>query len=232
MQKLQLVEQEREINAARQEAPTREYALTPTANLKDEEVLAPVNDVFELLIVEPEGSDKQGPFVVSVPSNAVGARLRATIDQYTATIRMGGHMVYEGSIIQDNVALAQGYGIQDQCDIFIFPRGDLPPWTDGCATFVDPEFHALPASSSSVKAIDEKTKGVRETAYREATPDSRAAQPLFAEEEGKSSVGRGMGPSGFLTLPKPLLAGDSDKPPPAAAMPILEPVSPTKPTTG
>ena len=73
MQKLQLVEQEREMNAARQEAPTREYALTPTANLKDEEVFAPVNDVFELLIVEPEGSEKQGPFIVSVghcPSRA------------------------------------------------------------------------------------------------------------------------------------------------------------------
>ena len=120
-------------------------------------------------------------------------------------------MVYGGSIIQDNVPLAQGYGIQDQDDIFIFPRGDLPPRTDGCNTFVDPEFHSLPASSSSVKVFDEKPKGVRETAYREATPDSRAAQPLFAEEEGKSSVGRGMDPSGILTLPKPLLAGDSGK---------------------
>ena len=77
---------------AKQEAPTQEYALTP--NCQDEEVLAPVSDVFELLIVEPEGSEKQGPFMISVPSNAVGARLRATIDQYTATIRMGGRMVY------------------------------------------------------------------------------------------------------------------------------------------
>jgi hypothetical protein len=135
-------------------------------------------------------------------------------------------MVYDGSIIQDNVALAQGYGIQDQCDIFIFPRGELP------ATFRNPDFHSLPASSSSVKAIDEQPRGVRETAYREATPDSRAAQPLFAEEEGKSSVGREVDPSGMLTLPKPLLAGDSDGAPPAAAMPVLEPVSPTKPTTG
>ena len=127
MQRLQLVEQERETNAARQEAPTREYALTPTASLQDEEVLAPVSDVFELLIIEPEGSEKQGHFMISVPSSAVGARLRATINQYTMTIRMGGHMVYDGSIIQDNVALAQGYGIQDQCDIYICPRGDCLP---------------------------------------------------------------------------------------------------------
>ena len=202
MQMLQLVEQERETNTARQEAPTREFALTPTANCQDEEVLAPVSDVFELLIVEPEGSEKQGPFVVSVPSSAVGARLRATINKYTMTIRMGGHMVYDGSIIQDNVAFAQGYGIQDQCDIFIFPRGELP------ATFRNPDFHSLPASSSSVKAIDEQPRGVRETAHREATPDSRVAQPLFAEEEGKSSVGREVDPSGMLMLPKPLLAGD------------------------
>ena len=142
-------------------------------------------------------------------------------------------MVYGSTIIQDNVPLAQGYGIQDQDNICIFPRGDLPAWTDGRNTTVfDPEFHSLPASSSSVKVVDEKPKGVRETAYREATPDSRVAQPLFTEEEGKSSTGRGADPSGQLTLPKPLLAGDSDKPPTVAAMPALEPVSPVKPTTG
>ncbi len=159
MRKLQLVEQERETNAARRDAPTQEYALTPTAPQEDKEVLAPVNDIFELLIVEPDGPEEKGPFIVSVPSNAVGARLRATIDQYTVTMRMGGHMVYGSTIIQDNVPLAQGYGIQDQDNICIFPRGDLPAWTDGRNTTVfDPEFHSLPASSSSVKAVDENQK--------------------------------------------------------------------------
>ena len=81
MQRLQFVEQERETNTARQEAPTREFALTPTANCQDEEVLAPVSDVFELLIIEPGESEKQGHFMISVPSSAVGARLRATINQ-------------------------------------------------------------------------------------------------------------------------------------------------------
>ncbi len=183
MRKLQLVEQERETNAARQDAPTQEYVLTPTAPQEDKEVLAPVNNIFELLIVEPDGPEEKGPFVVSVPSNAVGARLRATIDQYTVTMRLGGHTVYGSTIIQDNVPLAQGYGIQDQDNICIFPGGDLPACTDGRNTVVfDPEFHSLPASSSSVKAVDEKPQGARGTAYREATPDSRITQTLFTEE--------------------------------------------------
>ena len=166
MRKLQLVEQERETNAARQDAPTLEFALTPTAPHEDTEVLAPVNEISELLTVEPEEPDGKAPFVVSVPSNAVGARLRATIDHYTVTMRLGGHMVYGSTIIQDNVPLAQGYGIQDQDNIYIFPRGESPAWTDGRNTTVfDPEFHSLPASSSSVKAIDEKPQGVRGTAY-------------------------------------------------------------------
>ena len=87
---------------------------------------------------------------------------------------MRGHMLYDGSIIQDNVPLGQGYGIQDQCAIRIRPRGELPT----------PIFHSCPASSSDVRRIDEPEKGVRETTYR-AVLDPGAAQSPIAEEEGK-----------------------------------------------
>ncbi len=107
----------------------------------------------------------------------------------------------------------------------------MPAWTDGRNTTVfDPEFHSLPASSSSVKTVDEKPQGVRGTAYKEATPESRIIQPLFTEEGGKSSTGFGADPSGQLTLPDPLVAGDADNPPAVPAMPVLEPVSPVKTT--
>ncbi len=79
---------------------------------------------------------------------------------------MGGHMVYDGSIIQDGVALGQGYGIQDQCAIQLCPRGDV----------VAPTFHSCPASSSDVRKIDEPTEGVQ------FVLDSGAAQSLFADE--------------------------------------------------
>ena len=68
-------------------AAPHEYA--PTPENKEEEVLAPVSEVFELLIVEPETAQKEY-FVISVPMNAVGARLRATINRNTDTIHMGG----------------------------------------------------------------------------------------------------------------------------------------------
>ncbi len=204
-----------------------------TPNRQDEEILAPVGDVFELLIVEPEGSEKEGPFMISVPSNAVGARLCASINQYTMAIQMGGHMVYDGSIIQDSVPLARGYEIQDQCDIYIYPRGDLP------ATFRNPDFHSLRASSSDVRAVEEPPQGVRETTYREVILDSGAAQPLFADEEGTyryadgaEPTGREADPSGQLMLPSPLGAGGPAEPPSATAMPVLDPVSPAKATVG
>ena len=149
------------------------------------------------------------------------------------TIQMGGYMVYDGSIIQDRVPLAQGYGIQDQCGIYIYPRGDLP------AIFKNPDFHSLPASSTDVRAIDEPQRGVRETTYREVVVDSGAAQPLFADEEGKyryadgiEPTGREADPSGQLTLPSPLGAGGPAESPSAAALPALDPVSPAKTTTG
>ena len=88
MQKLQLVEQERESNAAKREAPATEFVLTPTAPQQDLEVLAPISEIFELLIVEPEEHNGKTSFVVSVPSKAVGARLRATIDHFTTTMRL------------------------------------------------------------------------------------------------------------------------------------------------
>ena len=55
----------------------------------EEEALAPVSEVFQLLIVEPE-SNQKGTFFVSVPMGAVGPRLRATINRHTDTIHMGG----------------------------------------------------------------------------------------------------------------------------------------------
>ncbi len=111
MQRLEFLESERESqsrNAAKQNVPPQEFAMTPKR--QEEEIIAPVSEVFELLIVEPEASQKD-PFMVSVPMNAVGARLRAIINRHTETIHMGGHMVYDGSIIQDGVALGQGYGM-------------------------------------------------------------------------------------------------------------------------
>ncbi len=135
---------------------------------------------------------------------------------------MGGHMVYDGSIIHDSVPLAQGYGIQDQCGIYIYPRGDLP------ATFRNPDYHSLPASSSEVRAIEEPQQGVRETTFREVVHEPGTAQRLFADEEGRSRnadgiepTGREADPSGQLTLPDPLHAGGPAESPPAAAMPFL-----------
>ena len=135
---------------------------------------------------------------------------------------MGGHMVYDGSIIQDNVALGQGYGIQDQCAIHLHPRGDLPA----------PIVHSCPASSSDVRRIDEPEKGVQ------IVLDSGAAQSLFADEEGNyrfadgsKPTGHEADPSGPLTLPEPFGAGGSAEPPPAAVLPPLDPVTPAKPAT-
>ncbi len=140
-------------------------------------------------------------------------------------------MVYGSTIIQDHVPLAQGYGIQDQDNIFIFPRGEIPACIDGEITTVfDPVFHSLPASSSSVNALDEKPQGVRGAAYREATPDSRIAQPLFSEG-GKSPNGFGADPSGQLTLPDPLVAGEAANPPAKPAVSVFVPVSPANATT-
>ena len=52
MQRLEFLEKERETqftNAARQSAPPQEFALTPKC--QEEEILAPVSEVFELLII-------------------------------------------------------------------------------------------------------------------------------------------------------------------------------------
>ncbi len=95
MQRLELLESERETqhgNAAKQNAQPQEFAMTPKC--QEEEIRAPVNEVFQLLIVEPEASPKD-PFMVSVPMNAVGARLRAIINRHGETIHMGGRMVYD-----------------------------------------------------------------------------------------------------------------------------------------
>jgi hypothetical protein len=187
-------------NAAKQSAPPQEFALTP--NRQDEEILAPVREVFELLIIEPAESEED-PFMVSVPMSAVGARLRAAINQHTATIHMGRHMVYDGSIIQDNVALGQGYGIQDQFAIHLYPRGEM----------VAPIFNSCPASSSDVRRIGEPTKGVQIVLH------SGAAQSLLAGEEGnhrcadgREPTGHEADPSGQLTLPNPLEAGGRQNP--------------------
>ncbi len=135
---------------------------------------------------------------------------------------MGGHIVYDGSVIQDGVALGQGYGIQDQCAIQLYPRGDV----------VAPVFHSCLASSSDVRKLDETPNGVQ------ATIDSGAAQSLFADEEGNyryadgdKPTGHEADPSGQLTLPEPFGAGGSAEPPPAAVLPPLDPVTPAKAAT-
>ena len=103
-------------------------------------------------------------------------------------------MVYDGSIIQDNVPLGQGCGIQDQCVIHIHPRGELT------AVFRNPDFDSLPASSSGVRGIDEPEIGVRETTYR-AVHDSGAAQSPIAEEEGENRYADGKEPTGHEADP-------------------------------
>ena len=136
---------------------------------------------------------------------------------------MGGRMVYDGSIIQDGVALGQGYGIQDQCVIQLYPRGDM----------VGPVFHSCPASSSDVRKLDETPNGVQ------AILDSGAAQSLFADDEGNyryadgnEPSGHEADPSGQLTLPEPLEAGGPAEPPLAAVLPPLDPVIPAKAAAG
>ena len=136
---------------------------------------------------------------------------------------MGGRMVDDGSIIQDCVALGQRCGIQDQCAIQLYPRGEM----------VAPTFHSCPASSSDVRRIDEPTEGVQ------FVLDSGAAQSLFADEEGnyrnadgKEPTGYEADPSGQLTLPNLLEAGGPAESPPAAALPILDPASPVKVSAG
>ena len=117
---------------------------------------------------------------------------------------------------------------------FTFAVGMIFP-----AMFKNSDFHSFPASSSDVSAVEEPPKGVRETTYREVVLESGAAQQLFADEEGKSryadgieSTGREADPSGQLTLPNPLGAGGPAESPPAAAMPVLDLVSPVKTTIG
>ncbi|MCP4478820.1 MAG: hypothetical protein GY818_12085, partial [Planctomycetaceae bacterium] len=225
MQRLQLVEQEHETNAAQREAPAAEFVLTPTAPQQDLEVLAPVSEIYELLIIEPEELNGKPNFIVTVPSKAVGARLRAIIDHFTSTMHFGGHMVYGSTIIQDHVPLAQGYGLQDQDNVCIFPKGHLPTWTDEeVPTVQDPVFHSLPASSSSVKVLDENNQG-------EATPNARIVQPSFSDG-GKSLNGYGKDPSGELTLPDPLEAGKAGNPPNKPTVSLFVPVSPEKATIG
>ncbi len=94
-------------------------------------------------------------------------------------------------------------------------------------------FHSCPASSSGVRKIDEPTEGVQ------FVLDSGAAQSLFADEEGKYRYADGKEPTGHeadpsrqLTLPNPLEAGGPAVSPSAAALPILDPVSPVKASAG
>ncbi|MDP7612301.1 MAG: hypothetical protein QGH62_07685, partial [Nitrospinaceae bacterium] len=88
----------------------------------------------------------------------------------------------------------------------------------------DPVFHSLPASSSSVKVLDENNQG-------EATPNARIVQPSFSDG-GKSLNGYGKDPSGELTLPDPLEAGKAGNPPNKPTVSLFVPVSPEKATIG
>ncbi len=198
-----------------------------TPEHQEDEVPAPVSDVFELLIVEPE-SNQRDSFIASVPVTAVGARLRAAINRITDTIHMGGHMVYDGSIIQDNVALGQGYGIQDQCQINLVPREGIA----GNATAPNSqEFHSCPGSSSDIRRLEDAQNRVQ------VIVDTGAAQSLFRDGDGIYRYADGTTPSGFeadpsgqLTLPTPLVAGGPAESSPVAMLQPL-PVKTPNPAT-
>ncbi len=200
----------------------------------EEEALAPVSEVFQLLVVEPE-SNQKGTFFVSAPMDAVGARLRAAINRHTDTIHMGGHMVYDGSIIQDSVALGQGYGIQDQCVINLIPREGI---AGNAKVPNSPKFHSCSGSSSDIRKSEDVQNGVQ------VIVDSGVAQSLFADSDGTYRYADGSIPPGFeadpsgqLTLPTPLGAGEPAKSTPIAMLQPLpartpDPATPTKAATG
>ena len=119
-----------------------------------------MGEVAQLLIVEPESTQK-GQFVASAPVTAVGARLRAAIDRNTDTIHLGGRMVYDGSIIQDNVALGQGCGIQDQCVIHLIPRQNAAG-NASAPTSQELLFHSCPGSTSDVRRLEDAHNRVQE----------------------------------------------------------------------
>ena len=55
---------------------------------------------------------------------------------------------------------------------------------------------------------------------------------IYRHADGTIPTGREADPSGQLSLPNPLAAGGPAESPQAAAMPVLDPVSPAKVTTG